>query len=144
MVSLEFFLGVILPAALWTWGRPSLQQKWVPGKFSGGWRRPVRGADNLTTFTCWLYWNLGAPSFWKAQGLSRPVQGLLCMYHSANWFSLRNATYTNKTNSIYHILCVFKILVQELPEDGTEVPKHVELIKDYSLSCGLVKENISI
>ena len=40
-------------------------------------RRPVRRADNLTTFMCRLSWNLGAWSFWNPQGLSRPVMRLL-------------------------------------------------------------------
>jgi len=36
MTSLEFFIDVVLPAALGTWGRLSLWQKWVPGIFLGG------------------------------------------------------------------------------------------------------------
>jgi len=45
-----------------------------------GWRRPVRRADNLTTFMCRLSWNLGASTSWNSQGLSRPVMGLIYLY----------------------------------------------------------------
>jgi hypothetical protein len=36
-------------------------------------RRPVRKADNLTTFVYQLFRNLGASTSWNPQGLSRPV-----------------------------------------------------------------------
>jgi len=35
MVSLEFFIDIILPAALWPRGWLILWQKWVPGIFLG-------------------------------------------------------------------------------------------------------------
>jgi hypothetical protein len=77
MVSLEFFIDIILPVTLWPWGRFRLQQKWVPGIFPGRWRRPVCRADNLFTFMCQLSWNMGASTSWNPLGLSRPVMGLL-------------------------------------------------------------------
>jgi len=47
---------------------------------SWGWRRPVRRADNLTTFMCRLSCNLEASTSWNPQGLSRPVMGLLYLF----------------------------------------------------------------
>ena len=36
MISLEFFIGIILPVTPRPWGRLCFQQKWVPGIFPGG------------------------------------------------------------------------------------------------------------
>jgi hypothetical protein len=47
--------------------------------FLGVWR-PVRRADNLTTFMCRVSWNLGASASWNPQGLFRCVMGLLYLY----------------------------------------------------------------
>ena len=44
---------------------------------SWGIKRPVRRADNLTTFMCRLSWNLGASTSWNPQCLSRHAMGLL-------------------------------------------------------------------
>jgi len=48
---------------------------------SWGYRRPVRRADNLTTFVCRLSWNLRASTSWSPQGLSRSVMELLYLLH---------------------------------------------------------------
>jgi hypothetical protein len=41
----------------------------------------VRRADNLTTYMCRLSKNRGASTTWNPKGLSRPVMGLLYLYH---------------------------------------------------------------
>jgi len=79
MVSLEFFIDIILLDALWPWGWLSLkrneyQEYFLGGK--GGW------CAGLTTLPP-LYadsWNLGASPSWNPQGLSRPVMGFLYLF----------------------------------------------------------------
>ena len=52
---------------------------------SWGERRPVRRADNLTTFMCHLSWNLRTSASWKPQGLSRPVMGFIIKSFQSSW-----------------------------------------------------------
>ena len=44
----------------------------------------MRKADRFITFMCRLSWILGAAASWNPQGLSRPVKGLLYIYHRSN------------------------------------------------------------
>ena len=59
------------PATQWYRGRLSHEEKWVPGIFHVGQRRPVCRANNLTTFMCRMSRNMGVSPYWNPQGLSR-------------------------------------------------------------------------
>ena len=75
MVSLQFFIYMIRPH--YGSGVESASNRNEYQEYFLGYRRPVRRADNLTTFICRLSWNLGASASWNHQGLSRPVTGSL-------------------------------------------------------------------
>ena len=65
-------------------------------------------ADNLTTFMCWLSWNLGASTSWNPQGLSRSVMGLLYFYPS--WHNFKN-TVTIEVRLLLTLLMFYAVLM---------------------------------
>jgi hypothetical protein len=94
----------MLPAALWPLGSTQSLTEMSTRNISWG--------VNLTTFMCWLSRNLGAPTSWNPQGLSRPVMGLLYLYLFALWLVTHSyifytccplANKTKRPNPMYHL-----------------------------------------
>jgi hypothetical protein len=108
MGSLEFFINLILQAALEPWVRLSAREYILEG--GGGWvgkDSQYLGLTNyLTTFICRLSGDLGASHSWNAQGLLRPVQWLL--YLSA--LCLQNCLEENELNVSSYRESVHKLL----------------------------------
>jgi hypothetical protein len=96
--------NLILPVALWSWGRLSLQQKGVPGIFPG--RGKGGRCVGLTTFSPssadWLE-ILGASNSWN---LSGPVQGLFTFTLCVSVVSVHLCFGTLTASELAHI-CIF-------------------------------------
>jgi len=85
-------------------------------------RRPVRRADNLTTFVCRLSLNLGASTSWNPLGLSRPVMGLLYLYPSLKVFLQLSYTGQYSTSKLTFI-CLMAGVPTEMTFNMTSTVK---------------------
>jgi hypothetical protein len=92
-VLLGFFIFLILPVVLWVLGPTWPLKQRSTANISWVLRRTVRRADNLITFMYRFSWVLSDSDSCKPQCMSRPVQGLPCIY--VNIFLQKNVSLIN-------------------------------------------------
>jgi len=102
MLSLEFFIDVILPIAVWSWGRLSLYRIEYQEYFRGV-KRPVREADNLTP-SCAVVTKSGSLNLLEPSGHFGPVMGLIPHYY-----------YWDRGSTVVKVLCCKSGIAGSIP-----------------------------
>jgi hypothetical protein len=118
--------------------------------FPGGKRRPVRRADNLTTFMCRLSWNLGAPISRKPQALNRDCCTFPFYIIHTTWIRTRSSNLQSVTSltkcygssslrkSVKHQWSMWLASggTERQHKDGTKLPNKGKLTKPKTSEFG--------